>query len=168
VHPFTSGPGIPCGLWLSTPRADHIFHEVDTTPWHRTHIALHELAHILLGHGSPAEGTVTLADASRQEQVPVRSHPRQLPLLPDRPYDAGRGLGVRRVRVRPQPRKAADALLSSVADWNHHGRDLTQDAFGYWPDGAAPEASSTGLVSLLTKRFGVVSIRWPAAQPVAT
>lgn len=62
LHPFTSGPGIPCGLWLSTPQADHIFHEADTTPWHRTHIVLHELAHMLLGHGSPAGGAVTLAD----------------------------------------------------------------------------------------------------------
>ncbi len=66
------------------------------------------------------------------------------------------------------PGGAADALLSSVADWNRHGRDLTQDAFGYWPEGATPEVSSPGPVSLLPKRFGVVSIRWPAAQPAAT
>ena len=51
LHPFTSGPGIPCGLWLGTARADHIFHEEGTTPWHRTHITLHEVAHMLLGHG---------------------------------------------------------------------------------------------------------------------
>ena len=51
LHPFTSGPGIPCGLWLATARADHIFHEAATTPWHRTHIILHEVAHMLLGHG---------------------------------------------------------------------------------------------------------------------
>jgi hypothetical protein len=51
VHPFTSGPGIPCGLWLGTARADHIFHEEGTTPWHRTHITVHEVAHMLLGHG---------------------------------------------------------------------------------------------------------------------
>jgi hypothetical protein len=51
LHPFTSGPGIPCGLWLGTAEADHIFHEAGTTPWHRTHIILHEVAHMLLGHG---------------------------------------------------------------------------------------------------------------------
>ena len=51
LHPFTSGPGIPCGLWLGTARADHIFHEAGTTPWHRTHITLDEVAHMLLGHG---------------------------------------------------------------------------------------------------------------------
>jgi hypothetical protein len=51
LHPFTSGPGIPCGLWLGTARADHIFYEQGTSPWHQTHITLHEVAHMLLGHG---------------------------------------------------------------------------------------------------------------------
>jgi hypothetical protein len=52
LHPFTSGPGIPCGLWLGTARADHIFHEAGTTLWHRTHITLHEVAHMLRGSAS--------------------------------------------------------------------------------------------------------------------
>jgi hypothetical protein len=56
LHPFTSGPGIPCGLWLGTARADHIFHEEGTSPWHQTHIKLHEVAHMLLGHGCSREG----------------------------------------------------------------------------------------------------------------
>jgi len=51
LHPFTSGPGMPCGLWLATAMADHIFREEGTTPWHKTHITLHEVAHMLLGHG---------------------------------------------------------------------------------------------------------------------
>jgi protein-L-isoaspartate(D-aspartate) O-methyltransferase len=68
----------------------------------------------------------------------------------------------------PHPETAGHALLASVADWSRHGRDLAQDAFDYWPDGTTPEASSPGPVSLLPKRFGVVSIRWPAAQPVTT
>jgi hypothetical protein len=62
LHPFTSGPGTPCGLWLRTARADHIFHEKGTTPWHRTHIALHEIAHMLLGHDSGQSGTQGLAE----------------------------------------------------------------------------------------------------------
>jgi hypothetical protein len=62
IHPFISGPGIPCGMWLSTARADHIFHEARTSPWHQTHIALHELAHILLGHDSRTANTLELAD----------------------------------------------------------------------------------------------------------
>lgn len=71
VHPFTSGPGIPCGLWLSTARADHIFHEAGTTPWHRTHIAMHEVAHILLGHGSDGGGVHWLADVLAPEVNPA-------------------------------------------------------------------------------------------------
>jgi hypothetical protein len=51
LYPFTSGPGIPCGLWLGTAKADHIFYEQGTSPWHQTHITLHEVAHMLLGHG---------------------------------------------------------------------------------------------------------------------
>lgn len=50
LHPFTSGPGVPCGLWIGTAQADHIFHEEGTTAWHQTHIVTHEIAHMLLGH----------------------------------------------------------------------------------------------------------------------
>ena len=44
------GPGGLCGLWIGTADADYIYHEVGTTPFHATHIAVHELAHMLLGH----------------------------------------------------------------------------------------------------------------------
>ena len=47
---FSSGPGVPCGLWIGTADADYIYHEQGTTPYHQTHIALHELAHMLLDH----------------------------------------------------------------------------------------------------------------------
>ena len=50
VRPFTSGPEGPCGLWIGTADADYIYHEAGTTPFHATHIALHEIAHMLLGH----------------------------------------------------------------------------------------------------------------------
>lgn len=56
LHPFTSGSGIPSGLWLGTATADHIFYEQQTSPWHQTHITVHEVAHMLLGHGG--EGSV--------------------------------------------------------------------------------------------------------------
>ena len=45
-----AGPGCPCGLWIGTADADYIYHEAGTTPFHATHIALHEIAHMLLGH----------------------------------------------------------------------------------------------------------------------
>jgi hypothetical protein len=50
LHPFRSGPGMPCGLWISTADADHVFHEEGTSDYHKTHIVLHEVAHMLLGH----------------------------------------------------------------------------------------------------------------------
>ena len=61
LYPFTSGPGIPCGLWLGTAKADHIFYEQGTSPWHQTHITLHEVAHMLLGHGADNESEGHLA-----------------------------------------------------------------------------------------------------------
>lgn len=50
LRPFSSGPGCPCGLWIGTADVDYIYHEARTTPFHATHIALHEIAHMLLGH----------------------------------------------------------------------------------------------------------------------
>ena len=40
----------PCGLWISTARADHVLYDPGTSPLHAEHIVLHELAHILSGH----------------------------------------------------------------------------------------------------------------------
>jgi hypothetical protein len=50
LRPFSSVPGCPCGLWIGTADADYIYHEAGTTPFHATHIAVHELAHMLLDH----------------------------------------------------------------------------------------------------------------------
>lgn len=54
LRPFISGPGMPCGLWLSTANADYVYYETSTSPLHAAHIGLHELAHLLLGHGGAA------------------------------------------------------------------------------------------------------------------
>jgi hypothetical protein len=51
--PFTSAPGMPCGLWVSTAEADYVYYEQGTTPFHISCIALHEIAHMLLGHRGP-------------------------------------------------------------------------------------------------------------------
>jgi hypothetical protein len=50
LRPFSSEPGCPCGLWISTAEVDYIYHEAGTTPFHATHIAVHEVAHMLLSH----------------------------------------------------------------------------------------------------------------------
>ncbi|MFF5081646.1 hypothetical protein ACFY36_31745 [Actinoplanes sp. NPDC000266] len=47
----------PCGLWIGTPEADHVFYDPGTSPLHAEHIVLHELAHILSGH-SGADGSL--------------------------------------------------------------------------------------------------------------
>ncbi|MEE1929530.1 hypothetical protein V1J52_15285 [Streptomyces sp. TRM 70351] len=43
----------PCGVWVATAASDLIFYEPATSAVHRLQIVLHELAHLLLGHGSP-------------------------------------------------------------------------------------------------------------------
>jgi hypothetical protein len=40
----------PCGMWIATDKADHVFYDPGTSPLHAEHIVLHELAHILCGH----------------------------------------------------------------------------------------------------------------------
>ena len=40
----------PCGLWVGTATADHVFYDPGTSPLHAEHIVLHEIAHILCGH----------------------------------------------------------------------------------------------------------------------
>ncbi|CAL9437259.1 ImmA/IrrE family metallo-endopeptidase [Streptomyces sp. enrichment culture] len=45
-----------CGLWISLGRADHIFYETTTSAFHQRHIILHEIAHLLLGHGTQPDG----------------------------------------------------------------------------------------------------------------
>ena len=40
----------PCGLWIGTAAADHVFYDPGTSPLHAEHIVLHEVAHILCGH----------------------------------------------------------------------------------------------------------------------
>jgi hypothetical protein len=51
LRPFSFGMGGLCGLWIGTAEADYIYHEAGTTPFHATHIVLHEIAHMLLDHG---------------------------------------------------------------------------------------------------------------------
>jgi hypothetical protein len=45
----------PCGLWIATDKADHVFYDPGTSTLHAEHIVLHELAHMICGH-SGADG----------------------------------------------------------------------------------------------------------------
>jgi hypothetical protein len=51
--------GAPCGLWIGTGSADHVFYDPGTSPLHAEHIVLHEVAHILSGH-SGGDGALAL------------------------------------------------------------------------------------------------------------
>ncbi|GAB3497104.1 hypothetical protein [Amycolatopsis cihanbeyliensis] len=43
-------PGV-FGLWIATASTDHILYQRDTTAAHQEHIILHEVGHIISGHG---------------------------------------------------------------------------------------------------------------------
>jgi hypothetical protein len=75
--PLGSGEGVPCGTWLATDDADYIFVEEGTSAFHRDHILLHELGHMLCGHDSPPETFALLTgqdiDPARIRQILNRS-----------------------------------------------------------------------------------------------
>jgi hypothetical protein len=50
--------GAPCGLWVGTDQADHVFYDPGTSPLHAEHIVLHELAHILSAHTLSDDGSL--------------------------------------------------------------------------------------------------------------
>lgn len=61
--PVTARPNLPCGLVITTDRADWILYRADTTAVHRQHILLHEAAHLVCGHAEDA-GAGVGADAA--------------------------------------------------------------------------------------------------------
>ena len=40
------------GAWVATDTADYVFVDADASPWHRDLIGLHEISHVLCGHGA--------------------------------------------------------------------------------------------------------------------
>lgn len=42
----------PCGLWVATEDVDYLFYNPNTSRQHKVHILLHEIGHMLFGHGS--------------------------------------------------------------------------------------------------------------------
>ncbi|MFI6096018.1 hypothetical protein ACIA8G_10720 [Lentzea sp. NPDC051213] len=52
LHPlqYTGAADLPCGLWVSTARADHIFHARGASALHQQNIILHEIGHMLCDH----------------------------------------------------------------------------------------------------------------------
>jgi hypothetical protein len=52
LHPMELAAASPSGLWIRGEHRDYIVYEIATTPLHQTHIALHEIGHLLCGHES--------------------------------------------------------------------------------------------------------------------
>jgi hypothetical protein len=50
LYPVAFEASRPCGLWIATTEADYVYYETGTTPFHAMSIALHQIAHLLLGH----------------------------------------------------------------------------------------------------------------------
>ncbi|MEU3985168.1 ParH-like protein [Streptomyces sp. NPDC026672] len=100
--PVSSRMDTPCGLVVTTDRADYIVYAEDTTPLHQQHILLHEAAHVICGHYE------TAAAASAAARV-------LLPNLP--PALVQRVLG-RSVYTEPQEQEAelvASLILTRAA-----------------------------------------------------
>lgn len=56
LHPVDL-PALPSGLWYDDGTADRIIYRASATGYHRDHIVLHEVCHILAGHGTPLPAT---------------------------------------------------------------------------------------------------------------
>jgi len=82
VHelPADDAADLPCGMWIATDEADHIFHVTGTSRLHRDHIVLHEIGHMLFDH-EVAE-PVAAAPAG-QPADPPDPDPALARLLPD-------------------------------------------------------------------------------------
>ncbi len=77
LHPLPpiGGEGAPCGMWVATDAADHVYFEAATSPLHQEHIILHEIAHMLCGHTMPGLGDTFegLDDAIGLDRAAVQS-----------------------------------------------------------------------------------------------
>jgi hypothetical protein len=50
LHPVDL-PALPFGMWYADGAGDHIFHRSSAAGYYRDHIILHEICHMLAGHG---------------------------------------------------------------------------------------------------------------------
>jgi hypothetical protein len=70
LMPVNAPTGGPCGLLMSTERADYILYPTNTTALHRRHILLHEVGHLLCGHvGSDAGADGAAIDAAAGREL---------------------------------------------------------------------------------------------------
>ena len=53
-----------CGLYIETPQRDLVFYPAGVTPVHRDHVIVHELMHLLLGHGAASTDSLIAVDTA--------------------------------------------------------------------------------------------------------
>lgn len=56
LHPL-SIPALPFGLWYDDGERDHVIYRSGLTGYHRDHVVLHEICHLLARHGSPEQAS---------------------------------------------------------------------------------------------------------------
>jgi hypothetical protein len=67
LTPVEMPPGAPCGALVTTDDAEFVYYAANTSPLHADHIALHEIGHLVFGHGD--DGGV-LAEDTRRALLP--------------------------------------------------------------------------------------------------
>ncbi len=75
LHPLEKPAGVPdmpCGMWVATDVADHVFFEQQTSTFHQEHIILHELGHMICGHTLPMLDEIDPADGPELVQQALR------------------------------------------------------------------------------------------------
>ena len=123
--------GAPCGLWIGTGQADHVFYDPGTSPLHAEHIVLHEVAHILMGHALSSPGVGQLAPS---EPEPDGGDSALARLLPDLdPATVTRVLG--RVSYSTAQEREAEMMASLIRGRSARPPRTTlgrvADAFGF-------------------------------------
>ncbi|TCP50783.1 hypothetical protein EV191_10743 [Tamaricihabitans halophyticus] len=97
AHPIPV-PG-PFGVWIATESADYICYQRETTRAHQAHIILHELGHIIAGHGGEEQDDPLLAE-----------------LYPDLDPDAVRR-ALRRTAYDTAQEREAEAVATIILEW---------------------------------------------------
>lgn len=58
---------LPFGLWYFDGERDHIICRAGTSGYHRDHIILHEICHMLAGHSTPQDAVASPHGAAQEE-----------------------------------------------------------------------------------------------------
>lgn len=57
IYEMPPNPELSATMWIATPDGDWLCIQSGLAPFHRTHVTLHEIGHIVLGHVNPTMDT---------------------------------------------------------------------------------------------------------------